>query len=168
MFLSVNEYNSRLVPASRSRRQGGKSALRQLAIGLLAAGLMILPAAAAEQAPDATIELSGGAVAAGIGYSWGKGILDYQGKQYKLKVSGLSIADVGASEYTASGSVYNLHNVRDIEGTYTAAEAGATVAGGASATAMQNAKGVIIRMTATRQGLQFTLAAKGVTIKLSN
>src|SRR5258707_6563423 len=69
-------------------------AMRRFLIGLVASLLALLPAMAAEQGPDGTIELSGGSVAVGIGYTWGSGKLVYQGKQYQLKVEGISIADV--------------------------------------------------------------------------
>ena len=142
--------------------------LRGAAAGLFALmiGVAPLQTSAADDTPSATIELSGGAVAVGIGYSWGKGSVTYLGTRHALKVNGLSIIDVGVSNYTASGSVYNLKKLSDIEGTYTAAEAGATVAGGVSATVMQNDKGVVIKMTATRSGLQFSLAPNGVNISL--
>jgi hypothetical protein len=102
----------------------------------------------------------------GIGYTWGSGKLVFQGKQYQLKVSGVSIADVGVSDYTATGSVYNLKKVEDIEGTYAAVTAGATVAGGVSGAAMKNQNGVLIQLSATREGLQFTLAPAGIKISL--
>jgi hypothetical protein len=105
--------------------------------------------AASQDVPDATIEFSGGSVAAGIGYTWGRGILTYQGKHYPVKIDGLSIAHVGVSHYTASGAVYHLTQVTDINGVYTAVSAGAAVAGGASATAMKNSKGVVIQMVST-------------------
>jgi hypothetical protein len=136
-----------------------------LGLGL---GLMLghaVPASA--QAPDAVIELSGGSVAAGIGYSWGSGTLTFQGKRYPLKVSGLSLASVGIDQYTAAGSVTGLKRIEDIDGVYVAASAGATVAGGASATAMKNQNGVTINMTSTTEGLSLTLAAEGVQISLA-
>jgi hypothetical protein len=78
-------------------------------------------------------------VAAGIGYTWGgSGTLIFDGKKYPLKVDGISIVYVGVSEYTESGTVYNLENLSDINGVYTAVSAGAAIAGGASATAMKN------------------------------
>jgi hypothetical protein len=141
-------------------------AMRRFFIGLVTSLLALFPAMAADQAPDGTIELSGGSVAVGIGYSWGSGKLVFQGKQYTLKVSGLSIADVGVSDYTAAGSVYNLKKPEDIEGTYAAATAGATVGGGVSGAAMRNQNGVLVQLSATRQGLQFTLAPAGIKISL--
>jgi len=140
--------------------------MRRVLIGMIASLFVLLPAVAADQVPDGTIELTGGSVSAGIGYTWGKGHLVFQGKTYQLKINGLSVVDIGASNYTASGTVYNLKKVKDIEGNYTAGEASGTVAGGAGGTIMKNQNGVKIELTATRQGLQFTLAAQGLNITL--
>jgi hypothetical protein len=96
--------------------------------------------AAAQTVPSGTIELSGGSVAAGIGYTWGTGKLIYDGKVYSLKVDGLSIVQVGVSSYTASGTVYDLTKLSDINGIYTAVSAGVAVAGGASATGWPESK----------------------------
>jgi Envelope integrity protein A len=119
-------------------------------------------------APDATIELSGGAVAAGIGYQWGHGDVVYQGQKHRFGLSGLSIVDVGASSYTASGVVYNLHNLADLSGHYAAAGAGLTVAGGGEADYLKNEKGVVIKLLAASKGLRFNLSASGVTIDLKD
>ncbi len=131
--------------------------MRRFFIALVTSLLALLPAMAADQGPDATIELSGGSVAVGIGYTWGSGKLIFQGKPYPLKVDGISIADVGVSDYAATGSVYNL----------AAATAGVTVAGGVSGAAMRNQNGVLIQLSATREGLQFTFAPAGLKISLA-
>lgn len=133
---------------------------------LMACGVLAVHTAAAESVPTATIELSGGSVAAGVGYTWGRGTLIFEGKKYPVKVSGLSIIHVGASGYTASGTVYDLKKPSDINGVYTAFSAGAAIAGGASATAMKNSKGVVIQMASTHAGLNFSLGPKGVTVTL--
>jgi hypothetical protein len=129
-------------------------------------GLAIVQSAMSQNVPTGTIELSGGSVAAAIGYTWGKGTLIYEGKKYPLKVNGLSIVHVGISNYTASGTVYDLQKVTDINGIYTAVSAGAAIAGGASVTAMKNSKGVLIQMVSTHAGLNFSLGPKGVEITL--
>jgi hypothetical protein len=131
-------------------------------LALFAAG----PAPAQTPPTTAIIEFHGGAVAVGVGFSWGGGTLTYDGKTYPISVNGLSALDVGASKYSASGTVTNLKSLKDIEGTYVAGEAGATVAGGVSVSSMKNDKGVVIKFNTTRAGLQFTLAPKGATIKL--
>jgi hypothetical protein len=125
-----------------------------------------LSVASAEDKPDATLKLSGGSVAAGIGYTWGGGTLTYKGKTYDVELSGLSVADVGATKIEARGSVFHLNKLADFDGNYTAATAGMTIAGGGSATAMQNQNGVVIQIISATQGLKFALAASGVSLKI--
>lgn len=119
------------------------------------------------EAPDAVIELSGGSVAIGIGYSWGHGTLIFHGKRYPVTVSGFSLASVGADGYTATGSVYGLKSLSDIEGVYSSAAVEGTVGGGAGASALKNQHGVVIEMTSTTKGLNLKLAAEGVRIGLA-
>src|ERR1700692_2207551 len=70
--------------------------------------------------PSAYVWLSGGSVAIGIGYTWGHGILynSKDQKQYKFKLSGVSIADVGGAGISAEGEVYNLTTPADLSGKF--------------------------------------------------
>jgi hypothetical protein len=121
---------------------------------------------AQEQPPDATVRLTAGSVAAGIGYTWGNGVLTYKGREYPFSINGLSVVDVGIAQASASGSMYNLKKLEDFNGTYTGVTAGATVAGGAGAAAMENQNGVMINLVGTSQGLQFKLSMDGVKMTL--
>lgn len=139
--------------------------MRALVIGWIGLGLFAA-AAAQEGKPSGSVTVESKSVAVGIGVSWGDGVLTYQGKQYKFSVSGLSVVDVGVSKVTAKGEVFNLKKLEDFSGNYVAAEAGAAVGGGAGAMTMKNQNGVVMHLTETGKGLQFTLAAKGVEVKL--
>jgi|WetSurMetagenome_2_1015567.scaffolds.fasta_scaffold96923_2 hypothetical protein len=112
--------------------------------------------------PDATLMMSEGQVALGIGWSWGKGTLSFKGKKYEFKVDGLSVVDVGITKATSKGKVYNLKNLSDFDGIYTAAAAEGTLAGGAGVTRMKNQNGVVIELVSTTQGANLKLAAEGV------
>ena len=142
--------------------------LKKLGVLLLALALMTIfgRAATTHQKPDATLRLSHGSVAAGIGWSWGSGTLTYKGKDYPVKVTGLSLGKVGISGGSATGEVYNLKNLQDFDGHYNAASAGLTVAGGASATAMKNQNGVRVVVTSTTRGVDVTIAGGGVDMKI--
>ena len=129
-------------------------------------GLMVARSVAAQDVPTATIEFTGGSVAAGIGFTWGSGTLIFEGKEYPVKVNGLTIVHVGASGYSASGIVYHLTKLSDIEGVYRSASAGVAVAGGATATTMKNDHAIVIEMTATHTGVNLQLGPEGVTITL--
>ena len=122
--------------------------------------------AAKEEKPDATIRLSGGGVAAGIGFSWGKGTLTYKGKDYPISVKGLSLGKVGVTSATASGDVYHLKKLEDFDGNYTGVGAGMTLAGGQSAVTVKNQNGVRIRLISTNRGVDVSVAKGGVEMKL--
>lgn len=141
---------------------------RSIVTFVAAAGLVtLLSALALAQAKtDGTLTLSEGSVAAGIGFSWGKGTLTYQGKTYPVKVDGLTVGEVGISRATATGKVTNLKKVADFSGTYTAGSAGATVGGGAGATIMKNQNGVVVELTSTTQGASLKLGAQGLRLTL--
>ena len=126
-------------------------------------------AASKQEKPEATLQLSGGSVAAGIGFSWGKGTLTYKGKAYPVSVNGLSLGKVGISGASAYGEVYNLKKLQDFNGHYHAGGAGrrgVTLATGQSATAMTNPAGVTILLSSTQRGVDVTLAGGGVDMKL--
>jgi len=123
-------------------------------------------AVAQEKKVDATLTLSEGQVDLGIGYSWGKGVLTYDGKEYPFKVSGLSVVDVGITKATSSGKVYNLKKLEDFNGNYTAASAEGTLAGGAGALTMKNQNGVVIDLVSTTRGVNLKLSLEGVKITL--
>ena len=116
--------------------------------------------------PDATLALKGGSVAAGIGYTWGHGELEYHNSSQRCSIKGVSIVDVGATNFSASGYVYNLSKLQDFSGNYAAAGAGITVAGGGTALYLKNEHGVIVKLISTDVGLKFTLSAEGVHVAL--
>ena len=143
--------------------------MRRIFLTFLIIGSMAFGASIAwtqEGTPDGTVKISGGSVAAGIGFSWGSGVLTYQGKEYPFSVSGLSVADVGISQAEASGEVSHLKKLADFNGNYTGVSAGATVAGGGGGTVLQNQNGVVLKLTGTTQGLKFKLGVDGVKITL--
>lgn len=125
-------------------------------------------ASAADDArqPDATLALTEGSVAAGIGFSWGGGTLTYQGKDYPVSVEGLTVGSVGIAEAKATGKVFGLKNLADFDGVYSAAELGAAAGAGGGLTTMKNAKDVTIELNATTEGVKLTAGPGGVKLKL--
>jgi len=117
---------------------------------------------------DGTINLNVGSVAAGIGWSWGGGVMTYEGVEHNFDISGLSLADVGISKFSAAGIVYNLKQLKDFEGTYHGVKAGVTIAGGKGAIALKNEHGVVLELNGSGQGLKFAVGTQGVTIKLKD
>ena len=126
----------------------------------------VVATAEAKEKPAATLRLSGDSVAAGVGFSWGEGTLVYKGKEYPVSVEGLTVGSVGITSATASGKVYQLKDIKDFDGNYTAFSAGATAAGGESVTAMRNQNGVTVELVSTTQGVKLTLGPSGVRMKI--
>jgi hypothetical protein len=117
---------------------------------------------------DGSLQLSGGDVAAGVGYIWGDGTLTFGNRKHEFTLSGVSIFDVGASGIEGTGEVYHLRRLSDFDGNYVAFSAGAALAGGADAIYLRNQHGVVIKLSDTEIGVRFDLAASGVNIALKS
>jgi hypothetical protein len=118
--------------------------------------------------PDASVSIDETQFAVLVGGSWGGGKLNYGGKEYDFKISGLTAgANVGASKMSAAGEVYDLKDVSKFPGTYTKFDASATLGGGAGAIHMKNENGVIMKLTSRTQGLQLNIgSANGVKVTM--
>src|ERR1051325_10655401 len=102
--------------------------MKRTLMGLAIIGVMLLIVpngrAAEEKKADAIVKISGKSVAAGVGFSWGSGVLTYQGKDYPFSVSGLSAGNIGAGSAELSGQVFNLKNLADFNGNFTSVGTG--------------------------------------------
>ena len=145
--------------------------LRWIRVGLSVGlgGLLLAGAAAAEDPlgpASGTLRIESTSVAAGIGVSWGKGILTVDGRDHPFSVSGLSVADVGVSKVTATGEVWGLDQLSKFDGTYYGVNIGVAVGGGGAGLAMRNENGVYIKLRAAQQGVKLSLASKGTKLEL--
>ena len=123
-------------------------------------------AVAEETKPTGTVSIESHTVALGFGVNWGHGTLKFKGKEYKFKINGLSVVDLGVSNVSATGEVYHLRHLSDFAGTYNAASAGIDVGGGVGASYLENQHDIVLKITSKKQGVQFTLAAEGLRVKL--
>jgi hypothetical protein len=121
---------------------------------------------AAQEQPSGTVSISSTSVAIGFGVNWGHGTLNFNGKEYKFKINGLSVVDLGVSSVEVTGEVYHLQHLSDFAGNYVAASAGIDAVKGAGATAMENEHDVVLILKSVKQGVQFTLAVGGARVKL--
>ena len=145
--------------------------LKKIAILSLVVAVMtgFTQAASQHSGPDATLRLSGGSFALGIGFRWGSGTLTYKGKDYPVKVNGLSIGKVGMTGVSAIGEVFNLKHLQDFNGHYNVGAEGTrgvTIAKGKAGTLMSNQAGVIVRLAATQTGLDVNATGGGVDMQI--
>jgi hypothetical protein len=137
-----------------------------LVLGLTTSGFA---ASKSEDKSDGTLRISGGSFALGIGTSWGSGTLTYKGKDYPVKVKGLSVGKVGMTSVSLTGEVFNLKHLRDFDGHYNyggSGMRGVTIASGHTGTLMSNQAGVIIRISATQKGVDVNATGGGVDMQI--
>jgi len=123
---------------------------------------------AEQPTPDATLKIEAKSVSVGVGYSWGKGTLVYQNKIYHVTMSGMMVVAVGMVTVNATGRVYNLKNLEDFDGNYTAKRGSSTPGEGGAGVVMSNQNGVEVRMVAENTGVTLSLGAAGVKLALEN
>jgi len=116
--------------------------------------------------PSGRVTIQSRSIAAGVGVTCGDGTLSFKGKNYPFSIDGLTLVDFGISRANAAGEVYNLTDVAKFAGTYVAAEAGLTLAGGMSGMILRNQDGVLMRIHSTSRGARLQLGTSGLTIRM--
>lgn len=102
-----------------------------------------------------------------IGGAKGSGVLHFNGKDYKFKMSGKSLGGVGVTKTEATGTVYNLKDINDFPGSYSGMGVGAVAVKGVGASSWENSKGVAIKMQAkSADGLALNMGINQVDIEL--
>ena len=124
-------------------------------------------AGAAEKAtPSGKVTMQSTSIAVGIGVTWGDGKLTFKGKDYPFSIDGLTLVDWGISKAQAEGEVYNLTDPAKLGGTYLAAEAGLTLAGGMGGMVLRNQDNVVLHLRSVSQGARLQLGTSGLIIKM--
>ena len=95
------------------------------------------------------------------------GTLYFRGRPYRFTINGLGIGGIGASRIKATGDVYQLRKVTDLEGVYGQFRLGWALANqGNGWLWLQNDKGVVLRLRTRREGLMLAAGADAVRIQL--
>ena len=113
-----------------------------------------------------TVVISAKSANVGVGWSWGDGTLHFHHHAYPFSVSGLNVAAVGFSTVIGHGRVYNLHHLRDFDGTYYESHGEATLGTGVGGSLLVNGNGVQIRVDDVTRGAQLAGSASGIELKL--
>jgi hypothetical protein len=123
------------------------------------------PAAAAQ---PATIEFEIYKAGFIVGVSGGRGTLHFEGRSHPLTIAGVSVgATAGISKAELVGEVQNLHSLADIEGTYSAPQAGLAIGGGEKITKLENSRGVVLTVRGKQIGIELSLDLNGMQISLT-
>ena len=141
---------------------------KRIVQGLIAVAVLVLTAGLA-RAQDTTgkVTIETMSAGAGLGVTWGDGVLEYRGEKYPFTVRGFDVGDVGVAKAIANGIVFNLKSVEDFSGMFAAVAASGTFGGGAGSGAMYNNNKVSMVWTGTNQGLNLSLAHSGINVQLT-
>ncbi|MDJ0810972.1 MAG: hypothetical protein QNJ02_03265 [Desulfobacterales bacterium] len=118
------------------------------------------------KAPSGTIHIENWNIQAVATMNVGQGELKFNNRVYKFEIGGVGAGGVGVTKISASGQVHNLKKIADFSGKYFEVKVSGTVGVGKEALAMENDKGVVIKLVSDSKGLQLTAGPEGITIKM--
>src|SRR5215813_10732771 len=101
-----------------------------------------------------------------VGVGGGEGVLNFKGRNYPFRVSGISGGTIGIAHMDLIGTAHNLKRPSDIAGSYAAGSASIAVVGGAKVARVQNANGVVLELHGAQVGLEVSLNLGGATITM--
>ena len=118
------------------------------------------------EAPSATIHFEEWQVMAILAGNWGHGTLGYNGKTYKIKVTGLGAGGYGVDKLSATGEVYRLKDIADFPGKYSELRGGITLGKGVGGFYIHNDKGVVIKLKTHAEGVALSIGVEGFKIQM--
>lgn len=101
-----------------------------------------------------------------VGMGGGSGTLHFKGRNYRLRVGGISAGTIGVAKANLVGTAHNLRRAQDIAGIYSAASASIAVAGGAKVATLQNEKGVVLKLQGKQVGFEASLNLSGLSLAI--
>jgi hypothetical protein len=116
--------------------------------------------------PDGTIYIENWAIQAIATMNVGQGELKFNNLVYQFEIGGVGAGGVGIAKMDATGEVHDLKNIADFPGKYFEVKASGTIALGAGGIAMENDKGVVIKLVSKNKGVQLSVGPKGVDITM--
>jgi hypothetical protein len=140
--------------------------LVKAAAALIVAGLVLVTATLPSQADNGRVRIRITKAGFIIGVGGGDGVLNFKGRNYPFKVSGISGGTIGVAHMDLIGTAHNLKSPTDIAGSYTAGSASIAVVGGAKVARVQNANGVVLELHGAQVGLELSLNLGGATITM--
>ncbi len=142
--------------------------LRDHHLGRFAAALLALAVAGTSVAEAATGRVRFNIAKAGfiIGVGGGSGNLQFKGRNYRLRVDGITAGTIGVARADLVGKAYNLRRPEDITGSYSVGSAGLSVIGGGKVARLQNEKGVVLELQGRQLGFEASLDLGGVNVRL--
>jgi hypothetical protein len=142
----------------------GKYVIKLAAVMLVASVILTSPSQAVTGRVQVEF-LKGGLI---VGAGFGRGVLAYHGRDYRFRITGLSLGlTAGISTTRLDGRASHLHQLRDFAGTYFAVGLGGAWVAGAGGVQLKNDKGVTITLHGNRVGLEVAANLSGIKIEFT-
>jgi hypothetical protein len=138
----------------------------KICAAILVAAVMLTGAPSRSYAENGSVRLKITKVGFIVGVGGGSGTLTFKGKHYRLSIGGVSAGTIGVAGADLVGTASNLRTAADIVGSYSAASAGITVAGGGKVATLQNSNGVVLQLHGRQVGFEASLSLSGLTISM--
>jgi hypothetical protein len=142
-----------------------RAALTTCALALVVTGGLAI--AADDDAPTGSIIIKETQVGFLIGGDWGHGTLTFDGETHMFHMGGGKLGGIGVTVADVTGDVYHLTNIKDFNGTYFKAEAGATLVKGRIGSWVKNSNGVSIHLVQKTEGAAISIGVEGLRIELN-
>ena len=138
----------------------------RLAVALAASAVVLASATLPSEADSGRVRIRITKAGFIVGFGGGEGILNYKGRSYPFRVSGISAGTIGVSHMDLVGTASNLRKATDLAGSYSGGSASVAVAGGAKVARLQNQNGVILEVHGAQVGAEISLNVGGATITM--
>src|SRR5437762_10056306 len=98
----------------------------------------------------------------------GKGTLNYNGQRHRFTISGVGVGGAGGQKISATGKVYNLHNLSDFSGRYRGISRGLTLIEGKMHAKLTNGNGVTMYLAGQTEGLASSMGVQAFEVNLTD
>jgi hypothetical protein len=135
-------------------------------IALVVAAALLASCRLAEAATGSVhLRLAKAGVVIGVGRATGS--LHFEGRNYRLTVSGITAGTIGIGLVRLTGHAYHLRSAADIGGHYTVASVSLAVVGGVKTARLQHShSGVYLQLEGPAIGFELSAALGGISITL--
>jgi hypothetical protein len=150
----------RFVPGAEGQSRKVVSIVLAMAVALMASSRR-----AEARTGIVSLRLTKAAVVLGVGRA--TGTLHFEGRNYRLEVSGITAGTIGVGIVHLRGHAYHLQSAADIGGHYTVASVSAAIVGGIKTARLQHShSSVYLQLEGPGVGFELSAALGGVTITL--
>ena len=132
---------------------------------ILAATVGLMASSRLAEARTGTVHLTLAKAGIVLGVGRATGTLHFEGRNYRLEVSGITAGTIGVGVVRLKGHAYHLRSAADIGGHYTVASVSAAIVGGIKTARLQHShSAVYLQVEGPSVGFELSATLGGVTI----